>query len=126
MPLDILNLSAHGVKIDNKEGSRWLYIPSRSITALWHWFNLPGPFYREFAPVITKRHVVEAPYSILCITLIFKVNESIACLHVDPADGAVLGEEALEVILAGVVVEVAAEHRPHGLRLSAASFVTAL
>jgi len=40
MPLDILNLSAHGVKIDNKEGSRWLYIPSRSITALWHWFNL--------------------------------------------------------------------------------------
>lgn len=40
MPLDISNLSAHGVKIDNKEGSRWFHIPSRSITALWHWFNL--------------------------------------------------------------------------------------
>jgi len=55
-----------------------------------------------------------------------KEERSSTCLHVDPADGAVLGEEALEVILAGVVVEVAAEHRPHGLRLSAASFVTAL
>ena len=40
--------------------------------------NYPGPFYREPAPVVTKRHVVETPYSILCITLIFKVNESIA------------------------------------------------
>ena len=40
--------------------------------------NYPGPFYREPAPVVTKRHVVKTPYSILCITLIFKVNESIA------------------------------------------------
>jgi hypothetical protein len=40
MLLNILNLSAYGVKIDNKEGSRWLYIPSRPITALWHRFNL--------------------------------------------------------------------------------------
>jgi hypothetical protein len=39
--------------------------------------NHPRPFYREPAPVIAKRHIVEAPYSILCIMLIFKVNESI-------------------------------------------------
>jgi hypothetical protein len=34
-------------------------------------------------------------------------------LHVDAADRAVLGEEALQVVLARVEVEVAAEHRPH-------------
>ena len=39
--------------------------------------NYPRPFYREPAPVITKRNIVETPYSILCIALIFKVNESI-------------------------------------------------
>ena len=33
MPLNILNFSAYGVKIDNKESSSWLYIPSRPITA---------------------------------------------------------------------------------------------
>lgn len=40
MPLNILNFCAEGVKVDNKEGSRWLYIPSRPITVLRHWFNL--------------------------------------------------------------------------------------
>lgn len=35
--------------------------------------------------------------------------------------GAILGEEALEVVLAGDVVEVAAGDRPHGIRISAAS-----
>jgi hypothetical protein len=40
--------------------------------------NYPGPSNRESAPVITKRHVVKSPYSILCIELIFKGNESIA------------------------------------------------
>ena len=34
-------------------------------------------------------------------------------LHVDAADGAVLGEETFQVVLARVVVEVAAEDRPH-------------
>jgi hypothetical protein len=34
------NVSVYGVKIDNKEGSRCLYIPSRSTTTLWHRFNL--------------------------------------------------------------------------------------
>jgi hypothetical protein len=34
-------------------------------------------------------------------------------LHVDAADRAVLGEEALQIVLARVEVEVAAEHRPH-------------
>jgi len=28
--------------------------------------NYPRPFYREPAPVITKRNIVETPYSILC------------------------------------------------------------
>ena len=33
MPLNISNFSAYEVKIDNKESSSWLYIPSRPITA---------------------------------------------------------------------------------------------
>jgi hypothetical protein len=48
MLLNILNLSAYGVKIDNKEGSRWLYIPSRPITALWHRFNLLNKLKNEW------------------------------------------------------------------------------
>jgi hypothetical protein len=53
MLLNILNLSAYGVKIDNKEGSRWLYIPSRPITALWHRFNLLNKLKKRMVAINT-------------------------------------------------------------------------
>jgi hypothetical protein len=41
----------------------------------------PGPFDRQFAPVIAKRCVVKSTNRVFCIAFIFKVNKGISCKY---------------------------------------------